>query len=54
MPSPDDQKRLADLIWRSYRMKVVLLIGGLACVLLVSSALRRQRERNGALLRVHG
>lgn len=44
MPSPDDQKRLADLIWRSYRMKMALLIGGLACILLISSALRNGRK----------
>jgi hypothetical protein len=43
MSSQDETRRFADLIWRSYRLKFVLLVGGLLCILLVSSALRNGR-----------
>jgi hypothetical protein len=43
MSSQDEARRFADLIWRSYRLKFALLVGGLLCILLVSSALRNGR-----------
>ncbi len=39
-----DEKGLADLIWRSYRLKMIVLLASLACILLVASALRNGRR----------
>ncbi len=38
------QERLADLIWRSYKLKIIVLVASLLCLQLISSGLRNGRK----------